>query len=46
MTTPFKGDIAPNPNWVTFWQRVRAAAKELERIEAEQIAGELRSVCL
>lgn len=32
-------DNAPiNPQWVTFWSRVRAAAEELRRLEAEQAA--------
>jgi len=31
-----------NPYWVTFWQKVRAAAQELNRIEAEQAEGNPR----
>lgn len=33
---------ALNPHWVTFWQKVRAAAQELNRIEAEQMEGSPR----
>lgn len=33
---------APNPHWVIFWQRVRTAADELRRIEAEQSQGNTR----
>lgn len=44
MTTPLKSNFAQNPHWITFWRRVRAAAQELDRIEAEQTAGEPHSV--
>lgn len=30
------GELALNPNWVMFWRKVKAAADELRRIEAEQ----------
>lgn len=30
------GEPALNPNWVMFWQKVKAAADELRRIEAKQ----------
>ena len=33
-----------NPHWITFWRRVRAAAQELDRFNAEQTAGEPHSV--
>ena len=44
MTTPLKSNFAQNPHRITFWRRVRAAAQELDRIEAEQTAGEPHSV--
>ena len=34
-----ENEPALNPNWVTFWRQIRAAADELRRIEAEQADG-------
>ncbi len=38
-TTPHS-QPTPNPHWVMFWQKVRAAADELRRLEAEQAQGD------
>ena len=44
MRTSHPDNNALNPHWVTFWHRIRAAAQELDRFEAEQTAGEPHSV--